>query len=79
VFAKIRNPVREFMQLFAKFFRWRVTERLLISHLDAGNPACKRSLRKLTFLYAENLLRAKGALSSKAWGSAPGLRLSKAA
>ena len=30
VFAKIRNPVREFMQLFAEFLRWRVTERLLL-------------------------------------------------
>src|SRR5207247_8315034 len=27
VFAKICNPVREFMQLFAEFHRWRVTER----------------------------------------------------
>ena len=31
MFAKIRNPVREFMQLFAEFLRRRVTERLLIS------------------------------------------------
>jgi hypothetical protein len=32
VFAEICNPVREFMQLFAEFLQWRVTERLLISH-----------------------------------------------
>src|SRR4029077_16352001 len=30
VFAKIGNPVREFMQLFTEFVRRRVTERLLL-------------------------------------------------
>jgi hypothetical protein len=46
VFAKIRNPIREFMQLFAEFLRRRVTERLWIFHRDAGNPACRHSRRK---------------------------------
>ena len=30
VFAKIRNPVRKFMQLFTELVRRRVTERLLL-------------------------------------------------
>jgi hypothetical protein len=32
IFAEIRNPIGKSMQLFAKFRRWSVAERLWISH-----------------------------------------------
>ena len=38
VFAKIRNPVREFMQLFTEFVRRRVTERIVVADLRIAFP-----------------------------------------
>ena len=39
IFAKIRNPVRQLVQLFAELLRWSITKRLWIfHHLSSRRP-----------------------------------------